>query len=227
MTTRTLGLRLLCIFVLAACTPQFDSTVASMEDLAMEYADALDRQARGGPLVVHLTDLDADPVARVVAQIMNRDTAEDTPLLLVAEASPGGEAQRLLDSLAGVAVIRVEPLSQDETSALMTSMLGPSAAPTLAERIHALARGNPILVVELTRRWHAEGEPGLDLGEVSDLDHLVCRTRAWLPRSQRDVVDALAVMAAKNFSQIRGTPKKTVGCTSTRLSFSCSMLCAK
>ncbi len=167
--------------------------VASMEDLAMEYADALDRQARGGPLVVHLTDLDADPVARVVAQIMNRDTAEDTPLLLVAEASPGGEAQRLLDSLAGVAVIRVEPLSQDETSALMTSMLGPSAAPTLAERIHALARGNPILVVELTRRWHAEGEPGLDLGEVSDLDHLVCRTRAWLPRSQRDVVDALAV----------------------------------
>ena len=168
-------------------------TAASIEDLALEHADALDRQARGGPLVVHLTDLDGDPVARIVAQIVNRDTAEDTPLLLVAEASPGGEADQLLGKLPGLAIIRVEPLSRGETSALLTSMLGPSAEPSLTERIHALARGNPILVVELTRRWHAEGEAGLDLGESSDLDHLVSRTRAWLPHRQREVVDALAV----------------------------------
>ncbi len=168
----------------------------SLDELAIELADVMDREDPGRPLVVHLTELDGDPVARLLLQVVLRDaedSARPVPYLVVGEASPGGDTHELLGQHSGMAIIKVEALSRLETSALVSSMVGHEADGALVDRVHSMARGNPMLVVELTRQWHLRGEEGLDLEEVRGLDHLVERTRAWLPRQQRQVMDGLAV----------------------------------
>ena len=178
--------------LLQAGSPEDD---VSLEDLAIQVADAIDREGRNGPLAIHLTNLDSEPVASLLLQVILRDLDGATarvPLVLMGEASPEGDAHGLLEDEPGLWLIRVEPLSRTETSALVCSMLG-QEDDALVDRVHALARGNPMLVVELIRQWHLRGEEGLNLGEVRGLDELVARTRAWLPERQRMVMDGLAV----------------------------------
>ena len=167
----------------------------SLDDLGMDLADALEHQQSDQPLVIHLLDLDHDPVALRWLEILLRDDARRTgsrPLLIVAGVAPRGDAVDLLGHHADTQTIDLDPLSRAETGCLVNSMVGRVPEVAVVERIHCMARGNPALVLELTRQWHAHGDEGLDLDVVQGLDHLVARTRNWLPAQQRQLLDALA-----------------------------------
>jgi serine/threonine-protein kinase PknK len=184
-----------------------EETTLSVDDLAAQAADLLHRRAaERQSLVVHLPDLDADPVTRRLVEMVQRSamtparTGEDPedrgarPVLLLAEAA---SVPSFADH--GAVVLEVGPLDDRPLRTLVAAMLGGSACDPddarqgAAQRIGELSRGNPALTVELTRLWYQHGDPGLDLERLEGLDPLVERGRQRLAPSVRAVADALAV----------------------------------
>ncbi|MGP3981595.1 ATP-binding protein [Streptomyces sp. KR80] len=123
------------------------AAVARITDLVLDLcAEA--------PLVLVLDDLQwADEASLLVWHRLSRN-AEGLPLLLVGARRPVPRRlalDRLAQSLReqGGLLIRLEPLTAEETRRLVVELQGASGSPQLLDRVLALAGGNPRYVREL------------------------------------------------------------------------------
>jgi transcriptional regulator with GAF, ATPase, and Fis domain len=164
------------------------------EDLALQMGELLEDLARESSekLVIHLLDLDADPLTQGV---LRARAASDAPVPLLVIGETTLEARSLVDLTGsqGALVLEVGRLSAADVEALVGGMLGRPADPAISDRVAQLSKGNPTLVVELVRQWREHGEAGLDLERVESLDPLVQRSRAFMSGLERRVMDGLAV----------------------------------
>ena len=138
------------------------------ERMWAEFAVAL---ARTRPLLLVLEDVGRDDdVVRAAGTIVEAAgaagsavvvllTARDDVAELVRSAFDGARA-----SAGALETLALAPLTRDETRRLLDAVFAPhdfaTAAPWLADEVHRVAGGNPLLVVETARALRAPGRPG-------------------------------------------------------------------
>jgi DNA-binding NarL/FixJ family response regulator len=121
--------------------------------------------AANTPLLVAIDDLQwLDPAsAAALAFAMRRlDTAQGR-FLLARRSGQSTEAERALGA-AGVRRVEVGPLSVEGTYRLLSQRTGLTVPPRTLSRLHAAARGIPLLVLELGQLLAARGPRFLDAG---------------------------------------------------------------
>ncbi len=131
---------------------------------------ALEALARRRPLVLVIDDLQwAEPTFLDLLEHL-ADWVRDAPLLLVATARP-----ELLDAREGwgafgpnTASIVLEPLADADAGELLRELVGAPLAASAAERVLAVAEGNPLYVVEVVAMLGDDGVIG-DRRSVSEL----------------------------------------------------------
>lgn len=135
----------------------------------------LGRLAVERPLVVVLDDLQwAEPtLVELIAHLV--EWSSEVPMLLVGMARPelferhhtwGG-------GLPNSTVLRLDPLSTDESATLIGSLPGADALPaTLRERVAAAAEGNPLFVEEFVAMLRDAGRLGIGGGAPAASDEL-------------------------------------------------------
>jgi predicted ATPase/class 3 adenylate cyclase len=182
------------------------SSGAAAEEGFWGFRKLLAALARKGPLVVCFDDANwAEPTFLDLVDHV-ADWTRDAPVLLVCLARPDlldlrpawGGGKRNATS------ILLEPLSQDESTALLANLLDDAVARDLLERIHASAEGNPLFVEELVSmlidggllrrngRWTIAG----DLSEISVPDSiqvLLASRLDQLGAGERRVIERAAV----------------------------------
>ncbi|MGX9788257.1 LuxR C-terminal-related transcriptional regulator [Mycobacterium sp. MMS18-G62] len=146
---------------------------------------------------VHLLD---DLSTFVVEQIVQRDAAklvltvrDREPVPPVVQEIWRGDQFERLD---------LQPLSQDETAALLSSTLGGAVDPEAAQRLWTLTRGNPLYLRNIVEQevadgrlatkhgyWRWTGDPIVAPGLVELVESRI----GDLPAPVADVIDALAI----------------------------------
>jgi len=121
--------------------------------------------AAHAPLLVAIDDLQwLDPAsAAALAFAMRRLDARQGRFLLARRPGQPGEAERALGA-AGVRRVEVGPLSVEGTYRLLSQRTGLTVPPRTLSRLHASARGIPLLVLELGQLLAARGPRFLDAG---------------------------------------------------------------
>ena len=170
------------------------------------FRKLLEALARTRPVVVCFDDANyAEPAFLDLVEHI-ADWTRDAPILLVCLARPD-----LLDSRPAwgggkrnATSILLEPLSEDESGALLAHLLGDAVAGDVLERVHGSAEGNPLFVEELVSMlidagllkrngvWKVAG----DLAEipVPDSIHVLLASRLdQLGQDERRVIDRAAV----------------------------------
>ncbi|MFF0268462.1 ATP-binding protein [Kribbella sp. NPDC004536] len=124
------------------------------------------------------------------------------PVVVLAAARPGAATlERSLSMMveSPAAMVRVlRPLSPEGVSEMLAGALGrPQDAATVA-RCHELTLGNPLFVRELSRELAGAGNTSGVQAVLSDsvpgIDRYVMRQVGRLPKSSRDVIEALSVL---------------------------------
>ncbi len=159
---------------------------------------------QASPAVLHLdlgdrTPSQLDPLERELFDLIAHGAIH--PSRLVAELAPAGELPFGTSSTsAGLARIRLEPLAEAATLALVASMIG-SAAPAFGRAVQRASGGQPRLVVELVRGAAARARPGalptadeLPAVDGADLGALVLAAIRRLAEPPRRLVEALAAL---------------------------------
>ncbi|MCC6746572.1 MAG: sigma 54-interacting transcriptional regulator [Deltaproteobacteria bacterium] len=154
------------------------------------------RESALQPVVIHLPELDQDPLGLALVQVRLRASTSPTDrgrvLLLVESCTSAADPVR--EARAGLLRLVVPPLSVDEIGELASSMLGAPLEPEAVRSLHRASAGLPGLAAERLRqavgaRWPVAGadeSPG-------SLASLLARRRGLLEASARAVTDALAV----------------------------------
>ncbi|MCB9764109.1 MAG: tetratricopeptide repeat protein [Alphaproteobacteria bacterium] len=123
--------------------------------------DAIARLARRRRIVLLLDDLQEDDEALDFAEALLADPRDlDVRLLLTTggdrrKLAPGlAERLDLLDALAGVSILHLQPLDSEELTALLEGLL--RLDPELAQQVAGRSGGNPLFAVQLVSDWLAE-----------------------------------------------------------------------
>ena len=166
------------------------SGLVGLDDIAVAIGDRLEQRGRRRPQVLLLGHLDADPLARRLAQVLSAVETGEAVIAL-------GELDRgPIDALelgGATRAIELGPLDLAAVSTIAASMTGTAPSAEIVERLHRLAAGNSALVLELVRLWVRRGGAGLeDLGGEDALVGLLGRQRESRGESAK-LVDALAV----------------------------------
>ncbi|HEX7172715.1 MAG TPA: adenylate/guanylate cyclase domain-containing protein, partial [Candidatus Limnocylindria bacterium] len=159
------GLRVIHALAMTAGLPMPDNPLEQLApdavaaELARAWPAFLSAISRTGPTVVVLEDVHwaGDQLMGMVDRLVSRSSG---PLLLVATARPEvtGEAQGLALTSEGISTISLRPLSDEQSAALITSLLDAAELPgELGAEILAKAEGNPFFVEEMLRRLIDEG----------------------------------------------------------------------
>jgi AAA ATPase domain len=121
--------------------------------------------AAHAPLLVAIDDLQwLDPAsAAALAFAMRRLDARQGRFLLARRSGQPTGAERTLGA-AGVRRVEVGPLSIEGTYRLLAQRTGLAVPPRTLSRLHAAARGIPLLVLELGQLLAARGPRFLDAG---------------------------------------------------------------
>jgi DNA-binding CsgD family transcriptional regulator len=170
--------------------------------LVRAVIEALTASPDGAPLVIGVDDVHLldDLSTFVLHQIVQRAGAK-----LVLTARDGEPIPAVTQELwAGAAFDRLDlqPLSQDETTALVSAALRGPLDPDAARWLWRLTRGNPLYLRNIVEReitegrlvtqrgcWHWSGEPVLPPGLLGLIESRI----GALPPAVADVVDILAV----------------------------------
>ncbi|WP_330329394.1 LuxR C-terminal-related transcriptional regulator [Streptomyces sp. NBC_00536] len=120
-------------------------------------------ECAGGPLLLALDDVHAaDPASLLVWRRLARAGADGLPVRLAVTRRPlprRPEVDHLwaaLLAVGGGCAVRLEPLTGDESAALVRELLGAPPGPRLREAA-ARAGGNPRLLRELLAQWSGAG----------------------------------------------------------------------
>ena len=118
---------------------------AGTQEIASAVTGLLGSLARRAPLLVLVDDIHwaEDALLQLLAAVPTR--IGGAPLLLLCLARP-----ELVEQREWEATVRLQPLERDDSTTLVTQLLGAAALPEgLAERIAGAAAGNPLFVEEL------------------------------------------------------------------------------
>ena len=168
---------------------------ANRAELFWTFAELLKAQAARAPLLILLEDLHwADPSSLELLHFVVRQLATE-PIMIVGtvneserDARPEARAAfRSLESLRGVRVHRIEPLSREGTAELVRHAFGVDAAVTreFTTLLYGWTRGNPFFIEETLKALVESGrlrqQDGAWFGwELAELE---------LPRSVRDAIE--------------------------------------
>jgi len=120
----------------------------------------VERRLQQGPLVLVVENLQSADSASIELLRFLGDRLSDRKLLLLVTYRPGFDAQVLLTARAAHTGIRLAPLDDAESAALVDGLLGASRGgvpPALHALVVQRAGGNPLYVVELVRSLVAAG----------------------------------------------------------------------
>lgn len=164
--------------------------------------DALTAAPAGTSVIVAVDDVHLldDLSAFVVHQVVQRRTAKVVLTARDGEPVPGG--LRELWNSGEFERLDLQPLSQDETTALLSTTLGGSVDPDAARRLWALTRGNVLYLRNIVEQelgdgrlahqqgyWRWTGDPVVPPSLVELIESRI----GTLPKEVGDVIDALAV----------------------------------
>jgi len=120
----------------------------------------VERRLQRGPLVLVVENVHWADTASIELLGFLADRLDDRPLLILATSRPGFETPTVQTALATHTTIRLGPLDQTESAALLDGLLG-SRRRDLASGLDALvverATGNPLYLVEIVRSLVADG----------------------------------------------------------------------
>ncbi|MFF5082103.1 ATP-binding protein [Actinoplanes sp. NPDC000266] len=157
-------------------------------------SELLDREARDGPVVVVLDDLQwADPSSVRLLRFLARQ-ARAGPLLLIGayrpDETPPSTAGELSDLATTAEPIGLAGLSPREVADLVHTVSGPAAAERWSPMVHERTAGHPFFARELCRLLESGGSPDDVPAAVREA---IGRRLSRLPRSCAQLLDAAAV----------------------------------
>ena len=175
---------------LAAASGSAD-TLASMVEVGWAVRRLLETLARRTPLVVVLEDAHwAEPV---LLDLLERlpETVRDAPVFLLCLARP----ELLETHPAWTGSLLLEPLSGDESDALIERLLGAEALPApLRARVAEAAEGNPLYIEQALAFLGEHDADDGDLVVPPTTQALLDARLDRLPAAERDVLERAAVM---------------------------------
>jgi DNA-binding SARP family transcriptional activator/tetratricopeptide (TPR) repeat protein len=125
-----------------------------VEDALIDLAAAISHEQ---PLLIVLEDIDR--LNRACLEMLNqlRSNIHDRPILIISSSRDASALMPLTGI--GVESVRLEGLSQSESSTLLQELTSRSASMTsaFASRCVAVADGNPALLIDLAFQWWAQG----------------------------------------------------------------------
>jgi len=120
----------------------------------------VERRLQQGPMILVVENLHWADTASIELLRFVADRLSDRPLMLLVTYRPGMDEQALLTTRAAHTSIRLTPLHDADSAALLQSLLG-SPEQGLPPALHALvvqrAGGNPLYIVEIVRTLVAAG----------------------------------------------------------------------
>ena len=126
--------------------------------IALAARTLVERRVRQDPLLIVVEDLHWADAASVDLLRSVVDHLADRPLMLLLSHRP--DARPPLIARAGQSVIRLAPLSPDDTRALVGNLFGPLGGDTIAhvqDFVATRAGGNPLFVEEIVRNLVGKG----------------------------------------------------------------------
>ncbi len=176
---------------LAAASGSAD-TLASVVEVGWAVRRLLETLARRTPLVVVLEDIHwAEPV---LLDLLERlpETVRDAPVFLLCLASARAARAR---ARPGHGSLLLEPLSGDESDALIDRLLGASDLPApIRARVAEAAEGNPLYIEQALAFLSEHGDEDGDLVVPPTIKALLDARLDRLPAAERDLLERAAVM---------------------------------
>ncbi len=169
--------------------------------LLREVIEALTATSSGAPVVIGVDDVHLlDELSTfVVHQVVQRGAAK---VILTVRDEPNSAALLEILKLGQFERLDLQPLSAEETSALLATVLGGPVAPHAARGLWTLTQGNALYLQNIVEHeitedrlvrqhgvWQWTGDPVVPPGLVELIESRIGN----LPTSVGDVVDALAV----------------------------------
>jgi tetratricopeptide (TPR) repeat protein len=153
--------------------------------------------ARERPLVIVLDDVHwaETTFLDLVEHVL--EFAEDTPLLLVALARPEFLDERPLwaSQRDDLALIRLEPLSDEQTDVLIDALAGGARLPEeIRRRIGAASAGNPLFLEQMLAMLSGNGHGGGDVAVPPTIQALLAARIDELAPDERAVAEPAAVV---------------------------------
>jgi DNA-binding SARP family transcriptional activator len=171
-----------------------DRTSAAEETFSAvrTFAETL---ARRMPLVLVFDDIHwAEPTFLDLVDHMV-EWASDAPILVVCIARP-----ELLETRshwgggkANATSIRLEPLSEADSAALLANLAGPELGGSSRQRIVETAGGNPLFVEEMLALFLEDGRQGDDVEVPATIQALLATRLDRLPEDERLVIEAASI----------------------------------
>lgn len=187
---------------LGAFAPWAGKVAADDLQLVRGVIDALTSTQGGTEAIVGVDDVHLldDLSTFALHQIVQRGAAKT--VLTLRDGEPVSPATQELWRAGQLGRLDLRPLSQDETTALVSTVLGGSVDPEAADRLWMLTRGNVLYLRNIVERevadgrfaehhgyWRWTGDPIVP----PNLVELIESRMGALPTSVSDVVDVLAV----------------------------------
>ncbi len=187
---------------LGAFTAWAQSGVTNTVQLVRGVIEALTAAPAGSAVVVGVDDVHLldDLSTFVVAQIVQRGAAK--VVLTLRDGEPIPTAVREIWRISQFDRLDLQPLSLDETTALLSATLDASVDPDAAQQLWALTRGNVLYLRNIVEQEVADGRLEMQRGYwrwtgdpivAPSLVELIESRIGDLPAPVADVIDALAV----------------------------------
>ena len=157
-------------------------------------------------LVVLLDDLQwADSTTLLLLQHLARKIASERVMVVVAyratDLTPGHPLIAILADLTRDQLcvqLRLQPLSESETAALIERLTGAPAAPGFTSRLHGEATGNPFFIQEMVRDLLERGSDLTDVGGAQTIPesvrHVIVRRLGRLSPATNETLQTAAVI---------------------------------
>jgi class 3 adenylate cyclase len=173
-----------------------DETPATAGDTAWAVRRSFEILAREHPLVLVFDDVHwAEPTFLDLIEYLGAWT-DDAPILLLALARPDllEERPTWADPAVGVATLRLGPLDNDDTRALVADLAGDSVDEDQRDRVVELAEGYPLFAEQLVA-WIEEAGGEGDLTAVpATIESLLASRLDRLDHDERAVLERAAVV---------------------------------
>lgn len=164
------------------------------EILMQVVVEGLHRRSQGAPVVVWIDDLQwADPLLLELLGRLSRSLV-DRPVMIVTAQRDSGDVDWPPPHDHPITIqMPLDPLTRDESDALMSTVLGGAMAPTLADQLFERSGGNPLFLTQLAEV--ARDHPG-DAALPGSLRALIAARLDALDSPHRQLIDNAAVLGA-------------------------------
>ena len=167
---------------------------ADTEDVTWAARRLFESLSRERPLVVGFEDINfAEPTLLDLITEIAR-WSRDSPLLVLCSARDEllEERPTWAGGLRNATTVLLEPLSEEDASALVLQLLGTSLPEDVRDRVIALSGGNPLFVEQLLATLSTGRE--VDVGALSTIHAVISARLDALPDDERAVLECASVI---------------------------------